>query len=556
MSLHNLSDLWLQRLGHPNERETKQLIPTYSKKGMNCNECAKGKLTAFHFSHSFKPVSHPLEVVHMDLCGPIQTQSLSGARYFMILVNQFTGFVTINFLKNKSEAFQLAKESGFNHWNSPPYTLEHNGVAKRSNRSIIEKTRCLLQQANLADQFWAEVASTATYLHNQTPKNDAILLYAKWFGCKPCMDKLRSFVCKAWVRIPLATHFSKFGTVAWEGILLRYENHSLAYRILRISDKRVIISRHIKFDELCFPALISFPIKNPLNTPILHFFSNLPFYCSSTHGDTANEVDDCSVAEEVIHHDLEEQPTQRIRVIAPRHPTLISSDVTTDKILPYKRRAHRTTKSTVPKTYEEATEKTPRMAIIPLPVHGSSKSRNMIINKSPNIRPRFAHNSIRALTSNAAINNYQFHQLDVKSVFLNALLEEEICLAVPNGLEVLQLNKAIYGLKQAPLAWYNHLSKWRLSVGFVCSLSDSCVFCRKGPTPIWIYVHLDDLALFGPNTHQFKNKIQQKFDMTDLGKANLLLRIKNLHSSSGFSLSQEHYIESIAKTYHISEMEP
>ncbi|MBW0582486.1 hypothetical protein O181_122201 [Austropuccinia psidii MF-1] len=384
-------DPWLQILEHPNERETKKLIQNYSKNGMNCNECAKGKLTEFHFSHSFQPVSHPLEVFHMNLCGPIQTQSLSGARYFMILINQFTGFVTIKFLNNKSEAFQvfknftirpkvlhgrkvlktvsdggkefdnnqfkqLAKESGFKHWNSPPYTPEHNGVAKRSNRYIIEKTRCLLQQANLADQFWPEVASTATCLHNQTPKNDAILLYETWFGFKPCMDKLRSFVCKALVRIPLATHFSIFGAVAWEDILLRYENHALAYRILRISDKRVIISRHVKFDESCFPALIYSPIKNPLNTRILHFFSNLPFYCSSTHGDTANEVDDCSVVEEVFHDDLEEQPTQRIRVIGPRHPTLISSNVTTDNILSYKRRAHRTTKSTVPKTYEEATK--------------------------------------------------------------------------------------------------------------------------------------------------------------------------------------------------------
>ncbi|MBW0472034.1 hypothetical protein O181_011749 [Austropuccinia psidii MF-1] len=137
------------------------------------------------------------------------------------------------------------------------------------------------------------------------------------------MDKLRSFGCKAWVRIPLATRFSKFGAVAWEGILLGYENHALAYRILRISYKRVIISRHVKFDESCFTSLISSPMKNPLNTQILDLFSNLPFYCSSTHEGTANEVDDCSVAGEEFHNALEEQPMQRISIIGPRHPTLI-----------------------------------------------------------------------------------------------------------------------------------------------------------------------------------------------------------------------------------------
>ncbi|MBW0493300.1 hypothetical protein O181_033015 [Austropuccinia psidii MF-1] len=72
------------------------------------------------------------------------------------------------------------------------------------------------------------------------------------------------------------------------------------------------------------------------------------------------------------------------------------------------------------------------------------------------------------LISNAAVNNLQFHQMDVKSAFLNAPLNGDIFLAVPEGIniptsKVLHHNKAIYGLKQAPLAWYNHLAKWLIS---------------------------------------------------------------------------------------------
>ncbi|MBW0500543.1 hypothetical protein O181_040258 [Austropuccinia psidii MF-1] len=173
---------------------------------------------------------------------------------------------------------------------------------------------------------------------------------------------------------------------------------------------------------------------------------------------------------------------------------------------------------------------------------------------SQNFSPTGQISSLRALISNAAVNTLQFHQMDMKSVFLNAPLNESICLAVPEGIDIpitkfLHLNKAIYGLKQAPLAWYNHLAKWLISVGFVCSLSDSCVFYRGESYPIWIYIHVDDIK-------SFKEEIQGKFDMKDLGKANLLLGRKILHNKAGFSLFQEHYIKNIAKNFNITKLAP
>ncbi|MBW0564733.1 hypothetical protein O181_104448 [Austropuccinia psidii MF-1] len=92
--------LWYQRLGHLNNKAAKTLILMYKAAG-GCNECVKGKLTGIPFSHSFQTTSHALEVVHMDLCGRMHTQSLSGTRYFLILINQFTGYTTTNFLKQK-----------------------------------------------------------------------------------------------------------------------------------------------------------------------------------------------------------------------------------------------------------------------------------------------------------------------------------------------------------------------------------------------------------------------------------------------------------------------
>ncbi|MBW0486688.1 hypothetical protein O181_026403 [Austropuccinia psidii MF-1] len=97
--------------------------------------------------------------------------------------------------------------------------------------------------------------------------------------------------------------------------MLGYEDHALAYRILRISDKWVIISRNVKFNESFFPPSTTFPAKKPLNNQILDLSSILHFHHPSTNENTANEVENCSVAVEEFYNALEEQPTQRFRVI-------------------------------------------------------------------------------------------------------------------------------------------------------------------------------------------------------------------------------------------------
>ncbi|MBW0552305.1 hypothetical protein O181_092020 [Austropuccinia psidii MF-1] len=147
----------------------------------------------------------------MDLCGPMHTQSLSGTKYFMILIDQFTGYTTTKFLKRKEETFAAFKEykawsenfhqrtigkivsdgrgefdnncfkectriEGFEHSISLPCTAEHNGIVERGNRLILEKARCLMLQTKLTDQSWAEATSTATFLLNLAPKCDKVSL--------------------------------------------------------------------------------------------------------------------------------------------------------------------------------------------------------------------------------------------------------------------------------------------------------------------------------------------------------------------------------------------
>ncbi|MBW0552307.1 hypothetical protein O181_092022 [Austropuccinia psidii MF-1] len=141
----------------------------------------------------------------------------------------------------------------------------------------------------------------------------------------------------------------------WEGIMLGYENHASAYRILRLQDKQVVISRHVKFNETYFPNLLpplnSTKLHNPISPISLNPLN--PHTESIRNGTDKN--DSCSEWEDEFHGAMEEIPQRRIRVIGPRHQTLIKGDVSEENILPYQRRAYQTVESnTIANNYQQA----------------------------------------------------------------------------------------------------------------------------------------------------------------------------------------------------------
>jgi hypothetical protein len=94
--------------------------------------------------------------------------------------------------------------------------------------------------------------------------------------------------------------------------------------------------------------------------------------------------------------------------------------------------------------------------------------------------------------------------MDVKSAFLNGLLNEEVYVSQPPGFEdieypdhVYKLKRAFYGLKQAPKAWYERLSKFLLEKRFSCGNVDNTLFSkRKGKDILLVQVYVDDI-IFG-----------------------------------------------------------
>ncbi|MBW0554137.1 hypothetical protein O181_093852 [Austropuccinia psidii MF-1] len=97
-------DLWHKKLGHMKKVDINKLINTTEFINVG-NESIKGKIIQLNFKHSFKTTDHVLENVQLDLCGPFQIQSLSGATYFGIIIDQMSGFLTTKYIRNKSDYF-------------------------------------------------------------------------------------------------------------------------------------------------------------------------------------------------------------------------------------------------------------------------------------------------------------------------------------------------------------------------------------------------------------------------------------------------------------------
>jgi hypothetical protein len=119
--------------------------------------------------------------------------------------------------------------------------------------------------------------------------------------------------------------------------------------------------------------------------------------------------------------------------------------------------------------------------------------------------PVARYTSIITIIALTAKMKWKLHQIDVKTAFLNGVIEEEVYIEQPQGFEVedrkahvCRLKKALYGLKQAPRAWYGHIDSFLTSLGFTKSKEDSNLYFKiMDNEPVILLLYVDDLFLTG-----------------------------------------------------------
>jgi hypothetical protein len=176
--------------------------------------------------------------------------------------------------------------------------------------------------------------------------------------------------------------------------------------------------------------------------------------------------------------------------------------------------------------------------------------------------PVVSKNSLRALLALAAVEDWEIHQVDVETAFLNAILEEDLYMEAPNGFgfppgSVFKLYKSLYGLKQAPRVWNMALNEWLLSLGFKQNVIDTSVYSRgTGSSAIFLAVYVDDILIFGHDIAyitEFKRTLHSKFAIKDLGEVKHILGmlVTRDRINRTISLSQSAYLTRLIKQFRL-----
>ncbi|KAK9073378.1 hypothetical protein SSX86_007702 [Deinandra increscens subsp. villosa] len=262
----------------------------------HCVSCLKGK----QHKTSFKPktessITQPLELLHMDLFGPTRVRSLGKRSYCFVIIDDFTRYTWVFFLKTKDETTELLKrlivslenqaklkvktirsdngtkfknhvlnsfceEKGILRQFSAPRTPQQNGVAERRNRTLIEAAREMLADSKLPMVFWAEAVNTACYVQNRTliVKGKNTTAYELWRGREPNIYFFKSFSCPVTILITNRL-LPKFDEKADEGYFVGYSSVSKAFRVYNKSTKIVEETINVTFNEKSLNSFVSQP---------------------------------------------------------------------------------------------------------------------------------------------------------------------------------------------------------------------------------------------------------------------------------------------------------
>jgi Integrase core domain/GAG-pre-integrase domain len=300
----NLVDaqLWHERLGHINIKRIEQManglvegMDTISHSHPHeCEACSKGKDKQKSISTApTERATSPLERVHSDICGPMPTTSIGGAKYFATFIDDCTRYTWVYFLKKKSDLVKAfiewekfvttqtqhklltlrsdnggeyighpmqkeLRERGIKHERTAPNTPGHNGVAERKNFTLVSSSRAMIFHAGLPPSFWAEAMRTANIISNSAPTKavTGMTPHEAWHGKKPNLEYIRVFGCRAFA-LNQGTHVTKFQSRVNETIYLGPSEFSSGFRLWHTATRKPITSRNVRFFETKDSPIIS-----------------------------------------------------------------------------------------------------------------------------------------------------------------------------------------------------------------------------------------------------------------------------------------------------------
>ncbi|GJY30728.1 retrovirus-related pol polyprotein from transposon TNT 1-94 [Tanacetum coccineum] len=245
----NESWLWHWRLNHLNFGTINDLARKDLVRGLPrlkfekdhlYSSCQLGKSK----KHTHKPKTENtnlefLNTLHMDLCGPMRVQRINGKKYILVIVDDYSRFTWVKFLRSKDETPETVSR-----------TPQQNDVVKRRNRTLVEAARIMLIFSKALMFLWEEAVATAYYTQNRS------LIHTR--HCKTPYELVHDKKPDLFFRVFGACFtlqndnedLGKLQPTADIGIFVGYAPSRKGYRIYNKRTRRIMETIHMQFDEL------------------------------------------------------------------------------------------------------------------------------------------------------------------------------------------------------------------------------------------------------------------------------------------------------------------
>ncbi len=236
--------VWHRRLGHTNPEYVASTSKIVSNMEIgpgdtisicsDCEACIRGKMTRAPWNGAMMRAKDILEIIHIDICGPMEVTSATGSfRYFLLFIDDYSRWTVFAPLVQRSDAAKRLKDfiavvenkkgrkiktihgdnasefiagefkstmdaHGIEITTSPPYTPNHNAVVERMNMSVVQGAKAMMADAGLAKSWWADACRAFVYVKNRTvcagiPKDKTP--FHLWMGSQPDMSEIKIFGC-------------------------------------------------------------------------------------------------------------------------------------------------------------------------------------------------------------------------------------------------------------------------------------------------------------------------------------------------------------------------
>jgi hypothetical protein len=172
--------------------------------------------------------------------------------------------------------------------------------------------------------------------------------------------------------------------------------------------------------------------------------------------------------------------------------------------------------------------------------------------------------AIRILLAYACAHNIKLYQMDIKSVFLNGYINEEVYVEQPSSFKddkkpnhVYKLKKVLYGLKQTPRVWYERLKYFLLSKGFKIGKVDTTLFTKKISQDLFVLqIYIDDIIFGSANQdfcEEFRKMMTNEFEMSIIGELSYFFGLQIKQLKNGTFESQGKYIKDMLKKFGMND---